>query len=438
MITIGADPEFVSANCPRAKYRYGELGLDGAGEPTYEIRPEPSEDANKVVGNIRAILNKTAGHMLVSGYAGPMAFGRPLGGHIHLGDSRITRCEISPEGLAKILGSAVSPIVYCAGGDACHLRRRDDYGSPDDFRRQPHGIEWRAPFSWLWDPQLARDIMWLTGAVVDIAIHHWGEIPELDPEFHYDRVDSIDELLLHCSYIDDEFRDFAISSVEMLGRIGNVVGGVLADEIVSCAQRIYGFEPLPYFANIFRRWELEPSVIVSPRFTPPAWDMEWLKDQAWRIASRLGAYQVVVYGILESRGAGMSCNGVSGFVDGWHLGGYGMYDVVPAGVIAIGLPAQLRNDQDALPVVRSALDALESAAMSGDVVIDDDADEAYYQRAFGTIRHDDDDYNEDEDDYYDEDYEEDEEEDDEEFDGVSADFGAPLPLLIPSSCYWNL
>jgi len=174
-ITIGADPEFgliknggiVSANT-MIRNSGDEFGVDGCGRVA-ELRPPYAHSASGLVKNIKKILQ--------FGYdtypdirglqwkAGGMACDEPIGGHIHLGHSKLTHATYrSKVGTALDRTLAVLCLMVEDGEEALNRRYGSSYGAIGgnaSFREQNHGMEYRVLASWLTAPDEAEAILTL-------------------------------------------------------------------------------------------------------------------------------------------------------------------------------------------------------------------------------------------------------------------------------------
>jgi hypothetical protein len=150
-IKWGADPElsittpdgvFVPAS--DILFRDEQFGCDGHAA-TAELRPTAHQDTREVLNSVGTILywfsQEFPGYQL---YAGAIAKNKSIGGHIHIGGYR---GDMPNEviNIFEILSIAIEPRTAV-------IKRRSGYGQPEDQRQQPHGMEFRAPLSWLLSP----------------------------------------------------------------------------------------------------------------------------------------------------------------------------------------------------------------------------------------------------------------------------------------------
>lgn len=185
MVTIGADPEvFCWPGLPWRyrrtggfRTRFGNFGADGAGFPTGEFRPNPSDDPAEVVENIRQLMVSFARSSFrrfrpAVAMATPFLDGRAIGGHIHVG--------LPPEFRKYRVRSAISTALDAIAGPIIHLiepaiwstlrRVCTKYGRWQDYRAQPHGLEWRFPSFWIAHPQTALGALTLAQVVAEAAL----------------------------------------------------------------------------------------------------------------------------------------------------------------------------------------------------------------------------------------------------------------------------
>ncbi|PYI55939.1 putative amidoligase domain-containing protein [Paenibacillus flagellatus] len=191
--TLGADPEFLLANAdgrvvPASAYlpKRGRAGCDVVriGDrvlyPLAELRPEPSADPARLIMHIRRGLLAAARHIPdtpgVKWLAGGMpARGFALGGHIHMSGLWLN------VRLLRALDNYVAlPLALLEDDRAA--ARRPRYGTPGDFRRQPHGgFEYRTLPSWLVSPRVAKGVL----ALAALVSSHYASLPRTplhDPE----------------------------------------------------------------------------------------------------------------------------------------------------------------------------------------------------------------------------------------------------------------
>jgi len=189
--TLGADPEFVLRNsagelvsASRFLPPEGLAGCDSVVRrgvriwPLVELRPEPAEEPDAVVRSLRRLLVAAArriGGAKLTWLAGALPVrGLPLGGHVHFGGVMPTALRL------RALDNAVAlPLRLLEPASASGRRPR--YGTLGDWRRQPHGFEYRTPPSWLLSPKLALGTLSLAKIAVTHARELSGHFP-LDDE----------------------------------------------------------------------------------------------------------------------------------------------------------------------------------------------------------------------------------------------------------------
>lgn len=174
---LGADPEFIFANCDRAtdgrviaSARVDASAMGLAQGPAFgadnngrlaEIRPYPSRSAVEVVASIlctlRWMVTQVPSIVSYEWLSGAYLLDDGLGGHVHFGRKRPNR-KLEVEALDSIEEGLLYLGVYPKdqvdrrrAGDA----RRQIYGALGDFRLQQHGYEYRTFPSWLDSPELA-------------------------------------------------------------------------------------------------------------------------------------------------------------------------------------------------------------------------------------------------------------------------------------------
>jgi hypothetical protein len=153
--TLGCDPELLC----RLNGRYvpafnyfksnSSFGLDGC-ESVAELRPGFSESPIDLTAKIKIILEY--GHEKAPDlefYSGHFVDDYSLGGHIHL--------SIPPENhIIDALDTVLYSLSNCIDDKTQRIKReRSGYGKRRAYRRQPHGMEYRTPGSWLLSPTVA-------------------------------------------------------------------------------------------------------------------------------------------------------------------------------------------------------------------------------------------------------------------------------------------
>ncbi|GAB2723858.1 hypothetical protein ACFQWB_12920 [Paenibacillus thermoaerophilus] len=175
---LGADPEFVvragdGRVVPGERFagKRGEFGCDAVSlpggriiYPLLELRPEPSTEPLRVVAHLRRTMllaRERIGDESLEWLAGGMPVkGLPLGGHVHFGgmwlQSRFLRT------LDRFLAV---PLLLVE--DERSRMRRPRFGALGDFRRQPHGFEYRTLSSWLPSPRVTKAVFALARLLAD-------------------------------------------------------------------------------------------------------------------------------------------------------------------------------------------------------------------------------------------------------------------------------
>lgn len=197
IFTIGGDPEFVLRNTvkkclERAKdhaffNKVGEdykIGRDGAAHPV-EIRPYPTyinkleimiDDIENIIKKISVYCNKNN----LSIQCGAMPFEIPIGGHIHFGGRDIMSGGLSQreynivkgnqKKLVNALDFYLAPIFLSLLNPLEISRRMNSgYGKIHEYRKQPWGIEYRTPYSFLASPSITKGIYGLSCLIA----HHY-------------------------------------------------------------------------------------------------------------------------------------------------------------------------------------------------------------------------------------------------------------------------
>ncbi|WP_276351453.1 putative amidoligase domain-containing protein [Cohnella caldifontis] len=180
---LGADPEFVlragdGKLVPASRYLPpgGAAGCDSVVRRGIrhwvlaELRPAPAEEPAELAASIRRLLAAAARRIgtgadpawLAGAWPVP---GLPLGGHIHFSGVALTG-----ERLRALDNAVALPLRLLEPLGAA--ARRPRYGALGDFRRQPHGFEYRTPPSWLVSRRLAAGVL----ALAKIAAEHSGEL----------------------------------------------------------------------------------------------------------------------------------------------------------------------------------------------------------------------------------------------------------------------
>ena len=155
-IRVGADPEF-EVKRPDGTVSYAstyirgglsaQVGTDGA-SGTGELRPRPGSP-ERVTSNVRALIKKVKDQLPDNFQIGSgSGTQNPLGGHIHISGRR--QSDILVDKLEKFITEPLN----AKSGTKDTVRR--GYNRPKQWRRQPHGWEYRSPCSWLAHPIITR------------------------------------------------------------------------------------------------------------------------------------------------------------------------------------------------------------------------------------------------------------------------------------------
>lgn len=89
---------------------------------------------------------------------------RTCGGHIHIGDKRLTNQDKAMHAV-RLLSILVLPLMRRVEPD---VERHGAYGRPGAFRMKPYGVEWRAPSNvWLRSEASMRWVWQAVNAVLD-------------------------------------------------------------------------------------------------------------------------------------------------------------------------------------------------------------------------------------------------------------------------------
>jgi hypothetical protein len=185
-VVIGCDPEFVLVGDDGVAIyadtvfhndsKWAKLGSDG---PCAELRPDPSEDINVVIKNIKNLLTNNSSVIENFKWIGGASFKHPtmerrytMGGHIHLGRP----ADIKKEGqdliscqhaVGRILDEMVGvPMIRL--DTPLPAERRKSYGHFGDLKSDNIKLEWRVPSGiWLVHPTLSAAVMSTTKAVAE-------------------------------------------------------------------------------------------------------------------------------------------------------------------------------------------------------------------------------------------------------------------------------
>jgi hypothetical protein len=205
-ITVGCDPEFelvnsrgvlsVSSSLTEDEdlgrsdnkevcfihSKAGQVGVDGSGDQI-EIRPTPSEKAKDIVNNIKGLLEKFAEEFAEFRLA-PSSERFPCGGHIHIG--------VQPEPSSRLYSAISDALDDFIGAPTKNLngdrRASAGYGSLGDYRKQPHGMEYRTPSAAIFrNPRFAEVVLELAGNIAKKLV--------TGTEITYDVPISVEELV---------------------------------------------------------------------------------------------------------------------------------------------------------------------------------------------------------------------------------------------------
>lgn len=182
-ITIGADPELVCYDPDRGEVanvahsvhdRLGEFGADGH-DWIAELRPKPAIHPADLTENLRISLLK--GHRVLGHCnwgAGPFAYDKPLGGHIHFGSPLTDNIRPTLDGLMAPMLALLEPPEAARRRRATVFVGRGGYtnnggipyGLLGDIKTQPWGFEYRTPSSFIVTPGVSTSIIALAKALV--------------------------------------------------------------------------------------------------------------------------------------------------------------------------------------------------------------------------------------------------------------------------------
>ena len=206
-ITIGADPEFAFMSQAGALTRpdkvirgntESEFGIDGSGRVA-ELRPSYANSPKQLVANIKSVMQYGIENNPLSvafrWKAGGTADEEPIGGHIHLGHSRLCDRAIA-QNVSDALNRIVAPLTLMAEDkeEAVLRRAGSSYGQltgENCWREQSWGMEYRVLSSWLTSPEDALSVLTMTYLVgknfdnpefMDAALG----LPEVDNDFFID------------------------------------------------------------------------------------------------------------------------------------------------------------------------------------------------------------------------------------------------------------
>jgi hypothetical protein len=195
-ITLGADPEFLLFNgngVVRANGVIPKAGLVGSDGAMIEVRPDPSEDPEVVVSNIKSIFNNTSLVSPIVPYEWKAGIyfkddqrDYPIGGHIHIGNpigigrissgARNTLFAVVNKVLDELLAL---PMVKLDGQELGRARRSDcqmaafgtnGYGFYGEWRTCQGRLEHRTLSGiWLAHPKLASLVLGTAKAIAEAA-----------------------------------------------------------------------------------------------------------------------------------------------------------------------------------------------------------------------------------------------------------------------------
>lgn len=194
-VLLGLDAELVLHDARRRKLiaasrylpRGGRAGCDAVrigGRvrfPLMELRPDPAPGHGELVRNIAAAMTEARRTLeaaedgaVLEWLAGGRPLGRfPLGGHIHLSGVPLT------SELVRVLDTYVA-LPVAALEDPSGASRRPRYGAFGDVRLQEHGgaggFEYRSLPSFLFSPELTREVL----ALMNAAVRHRHRLKRRD------------------------------------------------------------------------------------------------------------------------------------------------------------------------------------------------------------------------------------------------------------------
>lgn len=174
-LKIGSDPEFCLYNgyviparevISDRKHK-NRVGCDGA-SATGELRPRPADcplKHAKIVGQLiarmrRSIKNQHPTYQLRAGSMGGTSL-RSLGGHIHFSClEKSLYLTSNASSVARNLDIFLSiPLRLIEDNRYSKMRRTGIYGHWNDFRFQPHGMEYRTPSSWIISKEITEAVL---------------------------------------------------------------------------------------------------------------------------------------------------------------------------------------------------------------------------------------------------------------------------------------
>ena len=200
MIIVGCDPEFYSPDVSCHLYDNDEegegycsnIGVDGAGHPTYEFRPAPSTDPRVVwhrIGRLALSLYEELGpteaaKLQAVPYVEHGSWELGFGGHIHFGGLPNDDCvlESTAVSLSATVGVVFQAVSYQPAAE--YRRQYTSYGRPDDYRyARTNGLEWRYLDTFLGEPALALSVLQLSQIVLEAIVRCGVVIDVTDEEF---------------------------------------------------------------------------------------------------------------------------------------------------------------------------------------------------------------------------------------------------------------
>jgi hypothetical protein len=159
---IGTDPEFeliLNGDVVRARDYFDdyEIGHDGAGTQL-ELRPNPTDNIEKLIANIKTLFEKVTKQAFAIGTAGNSV---AIGSHIHFGG--INYLPFPDYHFIKILDSWLYEKLAILNGAA-----RDHFATPGAQRRKSWGFEYRSlPSGIFAHPILAKAVFKLAKCLAD-------------------------------------------------------------------------------------------------------------------------------------------------------------------------------------------------------------------------------------------------------------------------------
>lgn len=178
-IGVGADVEFQLISADRELVRMprydtdSQIGTDGIGTSTGEIRPNWSYDPEDVVKDIRKLLVKLY-DIISDSDAFAVIAGEgehvPTGGHVHVSGLGAT----PDDGVLRALDRLIyKPLISICDG----ARKCSSYDRPSGYRYQPWGWEYRSLPSWIAHPILTKGVLRIVHTIC-LMFKHIGTLPK--------------------------------------------------------------------------------------------------------------------------------------------------------------------------------------------------------------------------------------------------------------------